>query len=121
MANIRVTVSGADRVARKLRNLGLNLERIDVTSEARQVERRATQEAPKRTGRLSRDLEVADRRGVTGVELGSLPYGPPIHNGHRARNIEPNPYLKRAAQRERSDVVRSVRRQVSRHIRAAGF
>lgn len=118
VANVRVTVTGAVQLARRLDKLGRDLKSMPLDEETRLVKRRATQEAPKLTGRLSRDVETRNTRPGEGrVQLGPLAYGPPIHEGDRQRNIRRNDYLNRAARRERADVVRSVQGKVRRYIR----
>ena len=114
---MRVTVSGADRVARRLDAIGRELTEMKLTAEAQAVARTAAAEAPKRTGALSRDIEVKTRRGIIGVELGRLDYGPPVHQGSKVRNIRPNKFIHRAARRRRRDVVNMVARRVSAIIR----
>lgn len=112
-------MKGTANLARRLESLGRDLGRMDVTREGRQVARRAGQEAPRRTGRLSRSPEVLPSRkeGHATVSTGDVPYGPPVHSGVPSRGQAPNRYLHRAARREAAGVVRSIRRRVGELIR----
>jgi phage gpG-like protein len=68
------------------------------------VERQGRQNAPKRSGRLSRSIVGRPKTG--GAEIGSsLVYAGVIHNGWPRHHITANPYLTRALDSTQDQVV----------------
>lgn len=93
-----IRVVGARELRRAMKKAGSDLG--DLTQVHRDVGTvvlgRATSTAPRRTGALAASLKSAPTR--TKARLSSrLPYAAPIHWGHPARGIEPQPWLSEAA------------------------
>lgn len=81
---------------------------------ARLVADRATQLAPRLSGRLASSVRSTGqaRVGVVRAGFASIPYAGPIHFGWRAHNIEPQPFLYDALDDRRAAVFEAYRRQV---------
>jgi hypothetical protein len=65
---------------------------------------------PVLSGRLKSTIRAGRGKTKAVVRAGGAkaPYAPVIHYGYRARNIEPQPYLLEALQKERGDVFRQL-------------
>jgi len=76
---------------------------------------------PVRTGRLRASVRVlaSQRRGQVAAGKKSVPYAGPIHFGWRAHNIAPNPFLYKALDKRRNEVIRSYERSVDKVVRKA--
>ncbi len=106
--------------AQRLDRVATDLDKLDdeLREGANIVKRDAERRAPKRTGKLANDIDVRrTARGKQEVSLGRLAYGPPIHHGHRRRNITAQPYLFDAARAKKRTVIERVRSEVADIIR----
>lgn len=65
---------------------------------------------PVLTGRLSQSLKAGKGKTKAVVRAGGarIPYGPVIHYGNSARNIEPNPFLLNAMQQQRQSIIHMI-------------
>jgi len=114
-----------------LRELLTALRKIDpdLKLEIKQANRRAATVVynaavpmvPVRTGRLRASVRVlaSQRRGQVAAGKKSVPYAGPIHFGWRAHNIAPNPFLYKALDKRRNEVIRSYEQSVDKVVRKA--
>lgn len=122
---LRLQVTGAEQVAAQFKALGLksrDLERAFAEIGA-EVAQDATALAPKDTGRLAGDVRVGKGKTRATISVGraSLPYAPPIHWGWRRRNIEPNPFLQKAADSKAEFSADRIVREMERLIKQVGL
>lgn len=97
-----VRVEGGAKLRRTLREAGEGLGDLrrahkDAATIAADA---SAQLAPKRSGRLARDIRAAGlaTRGEVRAGRKAIPYANPIHWGWFKRNIKPNPFISRGAQ-----------------------
>jgi hypothetical protein len=115
-----IEVEGGPELQRAFVRLGARLEDLagmygDI---ADMVADEARDRAPVLTGALRDSVRSRRARKSASVSIGSgLLYGPPIHFGWRARNIEPQPFLYDALEAERDDIDTRVQAEVDDLIR----
>jgi hypothetical protein len=99
-----------------------DLETLDQSDNARLVQARAKQGAPKVSGMLAASILVQDS-GKGSVAISSdLVYAPVIHYGWGARNITPQPFLTDALEASAGQVEENSQRQaqaILSHVRGA--
>jgi hypothetical protein len=89
-----VKVVGEERLQATLRQAAKQLGDIDATAAAATITAAVPSTAPRRTGRLAGSFTSGK-----GTITSPLVYAVPIHWGRPAHNIEPNPFVYRAADR----------------------
>ena len=108
---------GADKMQRELKAAVVDL--ADLSEPGRQAGRRVasagTAEAPRRTGALAASHRSTADRTVALITANTV-YAPVIHWGWRAHNIEPNPWLSRAAQRTEPAWIQFYEQQVDKAL-----
>lgn len=97
-----VQVAGRDQLVKTMRAAGADMRDLNKANKAAAeiVAPAAAAGAPQRTGRLAASGRAAGTRREALVRFGgaAVPYGPPIHWGWPAHNIEPQPFAFQAAQ-----------------------
>lgn len=78
---------------------------------------------PVLTGDLKSSLRTSGTKtaGVVRAASARVPWGPPIHWGWEARNIAPRPFLYKALDSRREQVMETYIRQVDQVIRKHGL
>jgi hypothetical protein len=124
MAETTIKVEGLRELLTALRKIDPDLK-LEIKQANRQaatvVYNAAIPMVPVRTGRLRASVRVlaSQRRGQVAAGKKSVPYAGPIHFGWRAHNIAPNPFLYKALDKRRNEVIRSYERSVDKVVRKA--
>lgn len=99
--DVTFQIAGLAELARTMKRAGVDITELkDAHTRAAQiVADRASQLAPKRTGRLAGNVRTAKQVQRARIMAGSaaVPYAGPIHWGWPARHIEANPFISNAA------------------------
>jgi hypothetical protein len=118
----KVTVTGDDTLRRTMAAAADDLENLDQTRNARLVQERAKQGAPKVSGVLAASIVVKDSGKGSAVISSDLIYAPVIHYGWAARNITPQPFLTDALEASAGQIEDESERQaqaILSHVRGA--
>lgn len=124
-----VHVEGLKRLTRQLKKLD-----ADAPKKVKALNRRgaavvaatAAVIAPKRTGRLARNVRpgASAKAGVVRAGGAAVPYAGPIHFGWGARNIEPQPFLYDALDARKDEVFyaydRGIRQLIDETVTGRG-
>ena len=79
--------------------------------------------APKRSGRLASSVKGSKTKNKAVVKAGGarVPYTHAIHWGWKKRNISPNPFLRRADDAIRPDIVPMIEDGIGSILKEKGF
>ena len=120
MAGYTVAVKGLREVVRSFDQYAGAVDDLKDANAAigSKVSKTASAIAPQRTGGLARSIRPNRAKQKVQIKAGgsSVPYAGPIEYGWEKRNIEPKPFLRRAAWTERN----FVKEQYSANIQAIG-
>lgn len=120
---VRITVTGADEVARKLGTLRRQVD--DLHGPFAQVASRIALEArglaPKRTGRLAAGVVGSATRRAGGVIAAGVPYAGVINFGWQSRGIAASLFMQRAADTKGDDAADLVADEIQRDIDKDGL
>lgn len=120
-----VRISGLTAVTRALLEIGLEVDDLkDAFSNiAARGARAAAQFAPKRSGRLARDIRGNRARSKAVITAGrvSVPYAGPINYGWAAHNIAPNGFMQKADQVIQPWALRELERDINKQIARRGL
>ena len=118
-------VEGLNAAVRQLQALGLEVDDLKAafSQVAAEGARVASREAPKRTGRLSRDVRGnrAKSKAVVTAGRASVPYAGPINYGWPARNIRANQFMQRTDEVMEPRAVQLLEQEINRQIRRKGL
>lgn len=120
-----VGIVGLRQFIKELETLGVDVQDLKqafnrigniVVQSARQI-------APVRSGRLAESIRASYQKNAATIRVGSVgvPYAGVIHFGWPHRNIEKNPFLYRASEATRDQVVQAVQDELSRLIDQLGL
>lgn len=107
-------IVGGDTLARTLASASDDIAELDQGDNARLIQSRAQQRAPKRSGTLARSVTARDLGKGEAVVGSTLIYAPVIHYGWAAHHIAPNPFLTTAAADSTPLVQASSLREIDR-------
>jgi len=129
VAKPAITIEGAREVRKAFKEAGAMKELKDAHKQAAAVVvKDAVLLVPKRSGALSKSIRAAGLQSSAEVRAGraSVPYAGPIHFGWpnrpnkakkwRGGPIRPNPFLYKAVDRRRNDVLKVYERRVNEAI-----
>lgn len=118
-------VQGLASVVRNLAALGAEVEDLKtafaaIADEGAQL---AAGYAPKRTGRLARDIRGnrAKSKAVVTAGRASVPYAGPINYGWPSRNIEPAGFMQRASDDMEPRAIAKLETEINRLIHQKGL
>lgn len=115
-----VYIEGGPEFIRALRDAGADMKDMTAANKAASstVANLARVLAPKRSGKLAAAIRAGGNQKIAYVNYGkkSVPYAGPIHWGWKARNIEANEYVSRAAQYSEPQWINAYRKRVDQII-----
>ena len=105
-----VKVTGEAELVRTMDRAAAQLPHLDTEEAAKIIAARSQTTAPRRTGRLAAGTRAA--RTLTGSTITNpVVYAVPIHWGRPAHNIDPDPWISRAAEQSEREWTAAVEHQ----------
>lgn len=118
-------VEGLRQVVKALQDIGLDVEDLKgaFSTIAREGAQRAAALAPRKSGRLARDIRGnrAKSKAVITAGRASVPYAGPINYGWPTRNIAASGFLQRADAEMQPRAVQLLEEEVNQAIRKRGL
>lgn len=118
-------VEGLNRLVRDLQSLGVEVDDLKAAFSkiAAEGAERASQYAPKRTGKLASDVRGnrAKSKAVVTSGRAAIKYAGPINYGWPKRGIEPALYLQKADESMQPIALQMLEDEINKQIRSRGL
>ena len=122
---VTTRIDGLNAVVRDLLAMGLEVEDMKgaFSEIARMGAKVAAGHAPKRSGRLARDVRGnrARNKAVIAAGRSSLPYAGPINYGWAKQNIQPSGFMQKADKEMQPYALRRLELAINTSVRKRGL